>query len=118
MIEGHVDAEGVPYIPLMLGQRRWMAIVDTGFNGGLDLPRALSNEITGKLLGRFEAELANGVTVTDEVYRIRVVFDDEERFVPASFSDTAEVLIGTRLLRRHFLEIDFPTKTVRVSRRA
>jgi len=41
MIEGRVEDDGAPVIYLPLGQREWRAIIDTGFNGDLELPFAL-----------------------------------------------------------------------------
>jgi len=116
VIEGYVSDDGTPVIPLNLGQRRLFAILDTGFNGGLDLPIALKAELSGVFLGEFEAELAGGFIVKEDVYEIGIIFDGEERLVRTSFSDSTEALIGTRLLKHHRLEIDFPSKTVRITR--
>jgi predicted aspartyl protease len=41
MIEGMVDERGVPVIELMVAGRKWSGLIDTGFNGYLELPEEL-----------------------------------------------------------------------------
>ncbi len=41
MICGVVEAGGAPVIYLSLAGQSWRAIIDTGFNGDLELPYAL-----------------------------------------------------------------------------
>jgi hypothetical protein len=38
LIEGIVTDDGVPVIEMQIDDRRWQAIIDTGFNGELELP--------------------------------------------------------------------------------
>jgi hypothetical protein len=47
---------------------------------------------------------------------VRITFDGRPVLAEATFVDQDESLIGTRLLRLHRLEIDFPTGTVKLSR--
>lgn len=60
--------------------------------------------------------LANGTTITQELFEMDFVFDGEDLLAYATFSDTDEVLVGTRLMRRHRLEIDFPNRSVVLER--
>jgi predicted aspartyl protease len=41
LIEGVVTEDGVPAIEVEVGGQRWPAIIDTGFNGELELPERL-----------------------------------------------------------------------------
>jgi predicted aspartyl protease len=116
MIEGSVNQDGVPLIAMKLAGREWMATIDTGFNGGLELPTAIEPKIRGIRLGPVVSKLAGGVTISEEAYLVVVKFDGEQRRVQATFSEGAGVLIGTDLLSRHRLEIDFPLRTVRLTR--
>jgi predicted aspartyl protease len=38
LIEGSVTENGVPAIEVQIGDQRWRAIIDMGFNGELELP--------------------------------------------------------------------------------
>ena len=41
MIYGMVSANGVPTITLSIASQDWLATIDTGFNGDLELPEPL-----------------------------------------------------------------------------
>jgi hypothetical protein len=41
LIDGIVTDDGVPAIDVQVGNQRWQAIIDTGFNGELELPERL-----------------------------------------------------------------------------
>ena len=41
MIRGTVTQDGEPTIYLQIGGKKWPAIIDTGFNGDLELPESL-----------------------------------------------------------------------------
>lgn len=40
MIQGTVSDNGVPTITLPIDSQNWRAIIDTGFNGDLELPES------------------------------------------------------------------------------
>ena len=46
MIAGSVSNDGVPVITLEVAGQDWSAIIDTGFNGDLELPEALRGELS------------------------------------------------------------------------
>lgn len=116
MVEGQINEHGTPLIPLRLAGRDWMAIVDTGFNGGLELPAVLAGVLDAESFGNVESRLAAGIVVTEEVFLVELDFDGRREFTPATFAAVSHVLIGTRLMRRHRLELDFPARTVRLER--
>ena len=63
MIAGSVGTDGVPVIPLRIGDRQWRAVVDTGFNGDLELPEALRADLDVRFIGQTRFLLAAGHTV-------------------------------------------------------
>lgn len=116
MIEGTVSDGGVPLVELELSGRRWSAIIDSGFNGDLELPTQLQNELRARFVGRITSLLAAGQTVEEDVFLIEFGFDGEILNAEATFAPVREILIGTGLLKRHRLLIDFPRKMVLLER--
>ena len=116
MIEGAVTDEGVPTITIDLAGRRWTAVIDTGFNGDLELPVELKDVLPLRYLGRVTSTLAAGQVVSEEVYQIELPFDGKLVTASATFAPVVEVLLGTRLIQSHRLEIDFPAQTVLLQR--
>ena len=101
---------------LSLAEEEWATVVDTGFNGALELPAALSSRLTLESAGFITSELAAGVTVEEEAFRTFIEFDGEQIEVDVTFADVEQALLGTWLLAKHRLEIDFPKATVRLAR--
>ena len=116
MISGIVTGNGVPLIVLKLASEDWLTVVDTGFNGALELPAALSSRLILQSAGFITSELAAGVTVEEEAFRTFIEFDGEQIEVDVTFADVEQALLGTWLLAKHRLEIDFPKATVRLTR--
>ena len=116
MIEGTVSEQGVPSIELEIAGRRWVAVIDTGFNGDLELPAALRNDLAGQFVGRVTSLLAADQAIEEDLYLVDFPFDGEVLRTEATFATVNEVLVGTRLLRHHRLEIDFPNRTVAIER--
>ena len=52
MIVGEVGLEGVPTISLALSGDEYLAIIDTGFNGDLELPESLKDLVNARYLSR------------------------------------------------------------------
>jgi hypothetical protein len=51
VITGHVSDDGVPLIKLVVAGKEWSAIVDTGFNGDLELPKELQGKLQDQPIG-------------------------------------------------------------------
>ena len=66
MIVGRVSLEGEPTITVSLAGRDWEAIIDTGFNGDLELPLSLQNSLSARYVGSVTSVLAGG-QMTEEV---------------------------------------------------
>ncbi len=112
MIEGIVSEDGVPVIELDVGGQRWQAIIDTGFNGELELPERLRSHLNARFIGRAVSLLAANQRVQEDAFLVDFPFDGRTVRVQATFVDGNEILIGTRMLRDYRLRIDFPARTV------
>ena len=116
MIAGTVTAEGEPLITMVIAEREWPAVIDTGFNGDLQLPDECRKSLKARWAGRSTWLLANNQSVEEDRYLSQVEFDGDVIPVMIGFCSAAEILIGTHLLRRHRLNIDFVARTVFVER--
>ena len=112
MITGTVTDDGVPMIMLPVAGQLWQSIVDTGFNGDLELPESLRSLVNARFIGRMTALLASGQHSEEDLYLVEVPFDDQMVHAEATFVPGQEILIGTHLLRSYRLEISFPAQTV------
>ena len=116
MITGHVSEDGVPVVTLNVAGRSWSAIVDTGFNGDLELPNALQSQLNDQPVGRLKSALAGGQIIEEDAYSVEFPFDYQILQVVATFAPGSQILIGTNLLREYFLQIKFGSRTVRLER--
>lgn len=116
MLRGRVTESGDPVVPIQLFLRdrlaRLSATIDTGFNGYLSVPRALLIRGGWKAVAMEEFEVATGAIVEQEIYYGEVLFNGRKNAVYTVATDAREILIGTRLLRRNILNINFRTKHV------
>ena len=116
MILGSVE-NGVPKIELTIGNRTWRALVDTGFNGDLELPMELQPVIKAVFLFRMKSLLAAGQSIEEDCYAVVVPFDGRKVAAEVTFCAGGEITLGTGMLRDHVLTVDFPEKTVQLRRR-
>jgi predicted aspartyl protease len=116
LIEGIVTDDGVPTIELEVAGQRWRAIIDTGFNGELELPERLRPHVNARFVGRSTSLLAADQRIEEDVFLVDFPFDGRTVRVQATFVAGNEILIGTRMLREHRLRIDFPARTVAIDK--
>lgn len=116
MIVGTVTDDGVPVIMLLVADQTWPGIIDTGFNGDVELPDTLRPALHPQFIGRISSVLAGGQRVEEDVYLVDFPFDDRSVRAEATFVPGSEILIGTQLLRQYRLEIHFPERTVLLER--
>jgi predicted aspartyl protease len=114
VITGTVTPEGVPHIHLEVAGQAWPGIIDTGFNGDVELPAQLQDAINAQYLGRITSVLGGGQRVEEDLYLVDFPFDGQVYVLEATFALSAEILIGTHLLRQYRLTIDFPRRTVQL----
>jgi len=106
----------VPTITLSIASQDWIATIDTGFNGDLELPEALRNSLNARYVGQVTSALAGGQMIEEDVYLIDFPFDGKVIQADATFVADHQILIGTRLLREYRLQIDFVSQTVELER--
>ena len=116
MIAGHVTDDGIPVIVLEVAGQQWRAIIDTGFNGDVELPESLQTHLDGECVGRVSSLLAAGQRIEEDVYLVDVPFDGDMQTVQATFVKSEDILIGTHMLRRYRLKIDFSAQTLSIDR--
>jgi predicted aspartyl protease len=116
LIEGTVDEDGVPLILLAIGDQTQSMIIDTGFNGDLELPEILRSAVNPRFMGRVLSLLAGGQSVKEDLFAVTIPFDGRVIEAQATFSPELLGLIGTHLLEDYRLEIDFVGKTLILSR--
>jgi clan AA aspartic protease len=112
VIAGSVGTEGSPVISLQIGDRQWRALVDTGFNGDLELPESIRPQLNARFIGRTRFLLAAGHIAVEDTFLVNFPFDGETILAEATFCSGDEILVGTGMLRKHRLEIHFPNRTV------
>lgn len=116
MIVGLVTDDGVPLISLEIHGRIWDAIVDTGFNGDLELPEEMQGSLNDQPVGRLRSALAGGQMIEEDAYTVDFPFDGRRYQAIATFAPESQILIGTHLLREHSLLIQFTDQTLRLER--
>lgn len=116
MIVGTVTVRHIPTISITVGASAYRAVIDTGFNGELELPESLREHVGARWLAQSLSHLAGGVSIVEDVYLVDFPFDGEMIAAEATFVSGDEILVGTKLLRKHRLEIDFVARTVRIER--
>ncbi len=113
---GVVTEDGQPTVTMSIAGRDWTALIDTGCNGDLELPEALKPFVNPRFLLTAEASLAAGQSVWEDYYQVDFPFDGRLVQAEASFVDSEQILVGTRLLAAHRLDINFPARTVLLER--
>lgn len=96
--------------------REWPAIIDTGFNGDLELPDELRLLVNARYLGQQTSLIAGGQVLVEDTYLVDFPFDARNVAADATFAPGTDILIGTHLLRDYRLAIDFVLRTVELER--
>lgn len=112
MIAGQISQVKIPTISLEVAGVTYLAVIDTGFNGYLELPSGLRSVLPSRYTGRVKSLLAGGQCIEEETYLVHFPFDGEVIEANVTFVDGEKILVGTQMLRNHRLEIDFPAGTV------
>ena len=64
---GTVTDNGVLVIMLQVANQTWPGIIDTGFNGDLELPDGLRSSVNARFIGRVSSLLASGQSTEEDV---------------------------------------------------
>jgi len=116
LIYGAINEFGVPYITVEVGGRQWNAIIDTGFNGYLELPFDLSSHVHPQFYNRALSILAANQTIEEDNYLVDFPFDGQIVAAVATFSEGNGILIGTKMLSDYKLTVDFVKGEVVIER--
>jgi predicted aspartyl protease len=95
----------------VIGSRKTIeltAIVDTGFDGDLCVPIRDAVRLGLELVGELPVELADGTQKNELLFGGSARFFSKTHEVRITLTTSEEALIGTRLLNRYPLAIDFP----------
>lgn len=115
-MNGTVTEFGEPCVLLDVAGHTWSAVVDTGFNGDVELPESLRPHVNAKLKGKVLSILAGGQQVVEDVYLVDFPFDGQTIAAEATFVAGSTILLGTQLLRVYRLLVDFPARAVSLDR--
>jgi predicted aspartyl protease len=116
MLSGFVNEDDQPIIMLPVAGQDWPALVDSGFNGDLELPESLRPAVNARFHANIDSNLAGGQQITEATYLVEFPFDGRTVTAEATFTQNGEIIIGTHLLPDYCLEIDFPNGTVQLTR--
>ena len=116
MISGSVTAGGIPIVSLRVAGKSYRAVIDTGFNGDLELPESLRKVVKARWVFRAESQLAGGVSIEEDVFEVRFPFDGQSVKAEATFVAGTHILLGTNLLKKYRLTIDFAARNVQIER--
>lgn len=116
---GTVNARREAILPLTVhgpaGAETLDALIDTGFDGGVLLPRSVATRIHLPVVTAADAALADGTVVRLEVAMARVDWLGRRQNVLMYLNPVDETLLGTELLAAHRLVIDYPAALVEVT---
>ena len=116
MILGRVSPEGEPTITVPIAGQDWKTIIDTGFNGDLELPLSLQDSLNASYVGRVTSALAGGQVIEEILYLVDFPFDGRIVSAQATFVADTHILLGTHLLRDYSLLVNFMSKLVQLER--
>jgi len=120
MIIGFVNESDEPVVEVKLDlgkeKRAVNAVIDTGFNGYISIPKKLIDESDWDFLGIEEYELASGELMRERVFLGRVEIGTEKLVVFILSSNSSDTLIGTKLLKNRLLTINFADKTLKIEK--
>lgn len=116
MIIGFVNESDEPVVEvkLDLGKEKRLvnAVIDTGFNGYISVPKKLIDRSDWDFLGIEEYELASGELMRERVFLGRIEIGTEKLVAFILPSNSSDALIGTKLLKNRVLTINFADKTL------
>lgn len=74
MIVGTVSQDGTPTIWISVANQQWCGVIDTGFNGDLELPHQLRSTLKARYVGHTRFLLGGGQTSTEDLFLVDFSF--------------------------------------------
>ncbi len=116
MTAGHLTPKRLAVVPIVVDGTALDAVVDTGFDGGLQLPDVMATVVQRAHLRQEGYQYPDGRVVTYDIYLVGVELGGEDVVTEAIFSPSDEVLVGSKLLADYRLTIDYPAGVVTLER--
>ncbi len=118
-MKGYINDSLVPKIRdiFLVGKSELIPIepvLDTGFNDEFTLPRLLFDRCKLEYFGKEEYILADGRTVEENVFIGELIIDNKRKSVFISITDDNEALIGTRLLDKKIIILNFKDYSISI----
>ena len=115
-IDGYFNANDEPAITLNLISSSLEVLVDTGFAGSLILPAHLSTGLALQFRGFDEFFTVTGDLLVAPAYSAEVNWLGRRVKVPVAISpDVKEALLGSQMLKKCILTIDYANRTVTIT---
>lgn len=92
------------------------SVIDTGFNGGLFLPRKIIEENGFEIESREILQAAEDQFFEVDTTTIELEWLGRKFSIPVFISETGESLMGTEMLEDSVLEIDYKNSTVKITK--
>ena len=120
MIAGFVSENDEPVVEVNLDlgkeKRPVNAVIDTGFNGYICVPKKLIDKSDWEFLGIEEYELASGELMRERVFLGRVEMGMEKLIAFILSTNSSDTLIGTKLLKNKVITINFANRTLKIEK--
>ncbi len=120
MIAGFVSENDEPVVEVNLDlgkeKRPVNAVIDTGFNGYICVPKKLIDKSDWEFLGIEEYELASGELMRERVFLGRVEMGMEKLITFILSTNSSDTLIGTKLLKNKVITINFANRTLKIEK--
>jgi clan AA aspartic protease len=117
-IDGYFNANDEPAINLHLIPSPIEVLIDTGFAGSLIIPEHLSTGLILHFEGFEEFYTVTGHVFVAPAYSLEVYWLGERVKIPVAVSPAVkEALLGSQMLNRCVLTIDYANRTVSIIRR-
>lgn len=97
-----LDSKNSPYATIQISLSSWKTfdcIIDTGFSGGIALPKKYQKEFHAEPLATQEFIIADGNSVFFKVYKTRAKFRQITKDITIFFTDNENALLGIEFLK-------------------
>jgi len=116
MLAGAITRSGSPVVPIEILGVAYLATIDTGFEGGLQLPDSFKSFCDQTIVSQQSYELPDGREIVRNLYEVQVVLDDYLVDSKTQFEESDQILMGTDALEDYRLEVNFVAGTVVLER--
>ena len=105
----YLDTHRNPRLQIKVKLKTWKnidCVIDTGFSGGIALPKLFNKSLVQKPLAYQEYELADGTHKTFAVYKFSVKYKHWTKIVTAFFTESQDGLLGIEFLTGFYLHLN------------